>query len=58
MMQDELVGKQIGLAEQGFFPESQGKRSVYDLWKKGQERQEVLRDLIRSCRKKVFTVIF
>lgn len=41
MMKDELVGKQIGLAEQGSYPESQGKRSVHDLWKKGLERQEV-----------------
>lgn len=58
MLNDELVGEQIGLAEQGAFPGSQGKkRSVYDLWRKGQESQEVFRNVIRSCRKKVFTLV-
>lgn len=58
MLNDELVGEQIGLAEQGAFPGSQRKkRSVYDLWRKGQESQEVFRNVIRSCRKKVFTLV-
>lgn len=32
---------------------SQGNKRVYHLWKKGQAAREVLKDIVRSCRKKI-----
>ncbi|KAK4830258.1 hypothetical protein QYF61_009351 [Mycteria americana] len=50
---DELPGKKPSLAEQRALAGTQGKKRVYDLWKKGQATQEDYKDVVRLCREKI-----
>ena len=35
------------------FPGTQGEKKVHQLWREGQTTQEVFKDVVRSCRKKI-----
>ena len=53
MLKDKLVGKKTSLAEQRALAGTQGKKRVYDLWKKGQATQEDYKDVVRLCRENI-----